>query len=130
MTLPDLVGIAGVTCYQIAYAGLQLGRLQRTDGRYIALNILGPVCLLFSLVFHFNLAAFVAQVLWLALTTLGLVRIAIAKRTPVPHPAQLARAGETVAAARTEQAAKNNRSRPSAQARNKGSRRTPTTPPQ
>lgn len=92
MTLPDLVGIAGVTCYQIAYAGLQLGRLQRTDGRYIALNILGPVCLLFSLVFHFNLAAFVAQVLWLVLTTIGFIRTAIAKRKPTPLPAQVDRA--------------------------------------
>lgn len=75
MTLPDIVGITGVICYQIAYAGLQLGRFQQDDLRYVGLNILGPACLLYSLTFDFNLAALITQVLWLGFTALGLVRI-------------------------------------------------------
>ncbi|MFV0663073.1 CBU_0592 family membrane protein [Denitromonas sp.] len=75
MDLPDVVGLIGVICYQIAYAGLQLGRFQQTDVRYIGLNILGPGCLLFSLFFYFNLASFITQVLWISLTTIGLVKI-------------------------------------------------------
>ncbi|WP_186300199.1 CBU_0592 family membrane protein [Denitromonas ohlonensis] len=80
MNLPDVVGLIGVICYQIAYAGLQLGRLQQTDVRYIGLNILGPGCLLFSLFFYFNLASFITQVLWISLTAIGLVKILRSRR--------------------------------------------------
>lgn len=85
MTIPDVVGIAGVICYQIAYAGLQLGRLQQDDLRYVGLNIVGPACLLYSLVFDFNLAALISQVLWLGFTTIGLVRIMRARGRRLPR---------------------------------------------
>lgn len=75
MNIPDMVGLVGVICYQLAYAGLQLGRFEQSDLRYIGLNILGPGCMLFSLIFHFNLASFITQVLWIVLTTMGLARI-------------------------------------------------------
>lgn len=74
MDIPDVVGIIGVIFYQVAYGGLQLGRFQQDDLRYIGLNILGPACLLYSLAFHFNLAAIITQVVWICLTVLGLVR--------------------------------------------------------
>ncbi|HPR06496.1 MAG TPA: hypothetical protein PK620_11785 [Denitromonas sp.] len=80
MDLPDVVGLIGVICYQIAYAGLQLGRFQQTDVRYIGLNILGPGCLLFSLFFYFNLASFITQVLWISLTAIGLIKILRCRR--------------------------------------------------
>ncbi len=86
MNIPDVVGIIGVICYQVAYAGLQLGRFQQDDLRYIGLNILGPACLLFSLFFSFNLAAVITQVLWLGVTALGLARIIRARRQPLPRP--------------------------------------------
>lgn len=82
MNLPDVVGLIGVICYQIAYAGLQLGRFSQRDARYIGLNILGPGCLLFSLFFYFNLASFVTQVLWMCLTILGLAKIWGERRKP------------------------------------------------
>ncbi|WP_175946285.1 hypothetical protein [Caballeronia sp. BCC1704] len=66
MKIADVVGIIGVLCYQAAYAGLQFGRLQREDRSYVLLNLFGPICLLYSLLFHFNLAAVISQLLWLA----------------------------------------------------------------
>jgi len=75
MSIADVVGIIGVICFQVAYAGLQLGRFQQDDLRYIGLNIIGPVCMLFSLATDFNLAAAITQVLWLCLTALGLLRV-------------------------------------------------------
>ncbi|NMF96908.1 hypothetical protein GPA27_05850 [Aromatoleum toluolicum] len=85
MNIPDVVGITGVICYQIAYAGLQLGRFQQDDLRYIGLNLLGPACLLYSLVFDFNLAALITQVLWLGITVLGLVQTMRARRRRIPR---------------------------------------------
>jgi hypothetical protein len=80
MTIADLIGIFGVICYQIAYAGMQLGFLHREDRRYLVLNLLGPCCLLYSLLFHFNLAAAVSQVLWLVWSGLGIRKICAAQR--------------------------------------------------
>jgi hypothetical protein len=88
MNFPDVVGIIGVICYQVAYAGLQLGHFRQNDLRYIGLNILGPACLLFSLVFNFNLAAVVTQVLWLVVTALGLAKVIRARGKPMPCAAQ------------------------------------------
>ncbi len=88
MSLHDLVGIIGVICYLAAYAGLQLGHLRQNDLRYTGLNILGPVCLLYSLVVDFNLAAAVTQVLWLLLTLLGLAKAIRARSKPMPQAAR------------------------------------------
>lgn len=82
MTLPDIVGLIGVAFYLIAYAGQQLGRFAKDDCRYIGLNILGPACLLYSLAFDFNLAAFLAQAVWLALTLPAAVKLVRASRRP------------------------------------------------
>ena len=35
MNTADLIGISGVVCYQIAYAGLQLGFLQRENAKAV-----------------------------------------------------------------------------------------------
>ncbi|NIF78060.1 cyclic nucleotide-binding protein [Paraburkholderia sp. Cy-641] len=80
MNTSDLIGIFGVICYQIAYAGLQLDFLQREDRRYVVLNLLGPCCLLYSLIFHFNLAAAVSQVLWLVWSLLGIAKLRLVQR--------------------------------------------------
>ncbi len=74
MTAPDVIGLLGVVFYVGAYAGLQLGRLDLADARYTILNAAGGLAVLFSLVWSFNLAAFVTQVLWLAFTVVGYLR--------------------------------------------------------
>ena len=83
MTVPDVVGIVGVICYQVAYGGLQLGKFHHKNLTYIGLNIMGPSCLLFSLIFAFNLAAFITQVLWLTLTIVGFVKLYFDKRNMI-----------------------------------------------
>ena len=80
MSVADLVGIIGVICYQVAYAGMQLGRLQRDGKLYIYLNLFGPCYLLYSLAFHFNLAAAISQLLWLIWSVVGVVVTARARR--------------------------------------------------
>jgi hypothetical protein len=75
MNIADVIGIIGVLCYQAAYAGLQFGRLQRDDRSYVLLNLFGPICLLYSLLFHFNLAAVISQFLWLAFSYPSVVKV-------------------------------------------------------
>ena len=74
MTVPDAVGLIGVALYVGAYAGLQTGRLGLADTRYTVLNAVGGLAVIFSLVWSFNLAAFVTQVLWLIFTLVGYLR--------------------------------------------------------
>lgn len=74
MTVPDAVGLIGVALYVGAYAGLQTGRLGLADVRYTILNAVGGLAVIFSLLWSFNLAAFVTQVLWLIFTFVGYVR--------------------------------------------------------
>lgn len=80
MNFSDVVGMLGVASYQIAHAGLQLGRLTHSDRRYQVLNVLGPCLLIYSLTHDFNFAALVTQVLWLALTLVGVARSAFPRR--------------------------------------------------
>ena len=80
MSTTDVIGVAGVIFYQIAYAALQLGRMERDSRLYFWLNVLGPCCLLYSLCFHFNFAAALSQVLWLVWSVLGEVKNVRARR--------------------------------------------------
>ncbi len=69
-----MIGLLGVALYVGAYASLQLGLLGLSDLRYTALNAVGGVAVIYSLIWSFNLAAFVTQVLWLVFTVVGYVR--------------------------------------------------------
>ncbi len=74
MTIADAIGLFGVVLYVGAYAGLQVGFFGLSDIRYSALNAAGGIAVLYSLIWTFNLAAFVTQVLWFVFTVVGFVR--------------------------------------------------------
>ncbi|MBV8045711.1 MAG: cyclic nucleotide-binding protein [Paludibacterium sp.] len=67
----DLIGLVGVTAYLAAYFGVQLMGWRTNSAGYLALNVFGPLCILVSLAHSFNLAAFVTQCAWLAITLFG-----------------------------------------------------------
>ncbi|RXZ43879.1 CBU_0592 family membrane protein [Crenobacter cavernae] len=71
----DLIGLIGVIAYLAAYFGVQLMGWSPEGPRYIALNVLGPACILVSLSHSFNLASFVTQCTWLLVTLIGGVRL-------------------------------------------------------
>ena len=79
MTFADAVGLFGVNLYVGAYAGLQTDYFGLSDSRYSALNAFGGIAVLYSLIWSFNLAAFVTQVLWFVFTVVGFIR---ARRKP------------------------------------------------
>lgn len=74
MNLPDVVGLVGVLAYLHAYAMAQLQVLAITDWRCAVLNIVGGVLVMYSLLWSFNLASFVAQAFWMLFTVIGLVK--------------------------------------------------------
>jgi uncharacterized membrane protein len=83
VSLPDVVGLVGVLAYLHAYALAQLQILAITDWRTALLNIVGGVLVMYSLLWSFNLASFVAQAFWMLFTVIGLVKA----RRMRPRPA-------------------------------------------
>lgn len=77
MSLIDLVGVLGVLLVLLAYAGAQLGRLDPRDATSLTMNLAGAGLILGSLLFRFNLAAFLMESAWASVAAFGLVRLAL-----------------------------------------------------
>ena len=70
----DTIGLTGVFCVLLAYFLLQTHRIQMEDLRYSLLNCVGAALILVTLFFNFNLASFVIELCWLAISGYGLIR--------------------------------------------------------
>ena len=73
-TALTMVGLLGVSMSLGAYALLTRRVFTNSDPRYYWLNIVGTLCIALSLIVQWNLAAFVSQVVWIIISTVGLVR--------------------------------------------------------
>lgn len=69
--LLDLVGLCGVGAYVVAHLLVQVRHESPRSGRIVALNVIGPLCVLVSLIGAFNISSFFSQSLWLLLTLAG-----------------------------------------------------------
>ena len=67
----DVVGIVGVVITLGAYLGLQLGRLDPRAPTYSVLNAIGAGLVTVSLVFEFNLSAFIIEAVWVLISLYG-----------------------------------------------------------
>lgn len=70
----DLVGFIGVLLIIIAYLLLQLDKLPSSSPSSSLLNAAGAVLIIVSLIFKFNLSAFIVEVFWLLISLFGLTR--------------------------------------------------------
>ena len=70
----DLVGNLGVAAILLAYLGLQMDRLDSRSLAYSLVNGAGAALILVSLAHDFNLSAFIIEVVWLAISLLGVAR--------------------------------------------------------
>ncbi len=70
----DAVGNVGVALILGVYLALQLGKLKGGSATYSSLNALGAGLILVSLMFDFNLSAFVVEAAWVAISLFGLVQ--------------------------------------------------------
>jgi len=70
----DFIGNIGVALVILTYLALQLERLDSRSVLYSALNGIGAALVALSLMFEFNLSAFVVEVFWLLISVYGIVR--------------------------------------------------------
>ena len=70
----DWAGLLGVLLILLAYFLLQAGRLRGDALVFQLTNALGALGILVSLVYAFNLSAFVMESAWFAVSIYGIVR--------------------------------------------------------
>lgn len=70
----DLAGLVGVVIIVIAYLMLQLGKLPSSAPSYSLMNAIGAFLVMVSLLFDFNLAAFLMEAFWFLISLFGLLR--------------------------------------------------------
>jgi hypothetical protein len=76
----DLAGFIGVLLIVIAYLLLQLDKLPSSSPRYSLLNAGGALLIIVSLIFAFNLSAFIVEVFWFLISLLGLWRSIMSRK--------------------------------------------------
>lgn len=76
----DIVGFVGVAMMVFAYLMLQLNKLSSTAPSYSLMNAIGASLVIISLLFDFNLPAFLVESFWLLISLIGLVRPLVSRR--------------------------------------------------
>jgi len=76
----DLVGNIGVLLMVIAYLLLQLEKLSSSALSYLLLNAVGAMLVMISLMFRFNLSAFLMEAFWLLISLYGLAKPLLSRR--------------------------------------------------
>ncbi|WP_249352566.1 MULTISPECIES: hypothetical protein [unclassified Rudaea] len=70
----DWVGMFGVVVTLTAFFLLQAGKLHGTGFIYQAMNAVGAAAVVLSLIYNFNLSAFIVETVWVAISIYGMVR--------------------------------------------------------
>lgn len=78
------LGIAGTTCFLMAYFWLQKGKFAADSYAYLLLNLAGAILLMISLFWDWNLAAFMLEAAWCAISIYGLYKRR--RQSPIPNP--------------------------------------------
>ena len=75
----DLAGFFGVVVIVIAYLLLQLDKLPSSAPAFSLLNAIGAFLVMVSLVFDFNLSAFLMESFWFLISLFGFFRALFSK---------------------------------------------------
>jgi hypothetical protein len=74
MEFTDILGNIGTLCFLSAYFMLQNGKIAPTGMPYLAANLAGSILLIISLLFHWNLPAFLLEAAWALISIYGIYR--------------------------------------------------------
>ena len=85
LTWFDLAGFIGVLLIVVAYLLLQLDKLPSVSSSYSLLNACGALLIIVSLIFEFNLSAFIVEVFWFFISLLGLTKSLLSRKSPPFH---------------------------------------------
>lgn len=77
----DFAGNVGVGLMIIGYLLLQAEKISSRDLSYSVMNGAGALLVVVSLLYRFNLSAFLVEVFWLLISIYGLIRFATRSRT-------------------------------------------------
>ncbi|MBX7171577.1 MAG: hypothetical protein K1X72_11520 [Pyrinomonadaceae bacterium] len=69
----DFLGNVGVATIILTYVLLQLQKIRSESILYSLLNAVGSGLIALSLIFSFNLSAFIVEILWLVISLFGIV---------------------------------------------------------
>ena len=70
----DILGNIGVALIIITYLLLQMERIESSSYKYSALNALGALLVIISLMYEFNMSAFIMEGFWVLISLLGIIR--------------------------------------------------------
>lgn len=70
----DIIGITGVFIIVIAYILMQIDHMDPKGFLFSLLNTIGAAFILVSLLYDWNLASFIMEVIWLTLSFYGTIR--------------------------------------------------------
>jgi hypothetical protein len=76
----NAAGIIGVILILIGYFGVQTGKLKPDQLTFPILNFVGAALHLVSLYMFWNLASFIIEVFWIAISIYGIVKILKARK--------------------------------------------------
>jgi len=76
----ELIGVAGIVFYILAYTLLQLGIIIGQCYTYTLLNLVAALLVLVSLTQQFNLAVALLQVSWVVISIVGIFRLRLTRR--------------------------------------------------
>jgi hypothetical protein len=76
----DAIGIIGVSFVLTAFFLLNTNKLTALMLRYQLLNFFGSWMILFSLLYHWNLASVLIEIAWISISMIGIVRALSAKK--------------------------------------------------
>jgi len=78
----DVAGFVGVFLIVIAYLLLQLDKLPSSSLSFSLMNAAGSLLIILSLLFKFNVSAFLIEVFWFLISLLGLAKWLILRKRP------------------------------------------------
>lgn len=82
--IANAVGMLGVVSTLLAYVLLVTGKLSNHHIAYPLINIFGTLMIVCSLLYQWNLPSFIAQIAWIAISLVGLLRILRGARATLP----------------------------------------------
>lgn len=78
--LSNLLGLFGVVMTLVAYLLLNMRKLSSQGIRYSTLNAIGSALVIYSLLYAFNLSAFIMEFIWLLISLHGMYQAIIEGR--------------------------------------------------
>lgn len=76
----DFAGNVGVALMVLGYLLLQAEKIRSSDLSYSLMNGVGALLVLISLIYSFNLSAFLVELFWLLISLYGLIKFAARPR--------------------------------------------------